>query len=101
MSEPVRILLRVAGLLMFLVGIACIVVLFKPGPGELADWMGKSCDHNAKDVSGPEQCTTLDVILIVISAPVLILIGGVMAMALGPEREGGPRTLDLSRFRRG
>ena len=98
MSEPVRILLRLLGFVLFLAGIAGVVLLFNPGPGEIAESMGNSCRHGR---TGGEQCNVLDVLLILISAPLLILVGGVMALALGPEREGGPRTLDLSRFRRG
>ena len=100
MSEPTRMLLRLLGFVLFLAGIAGIVLLFKPGPSEIADWMGNSCRHS-RSGPGSEQCNVLDVVLILISAPILILVGGVMALALGPEREGGPRTLDLSRFRRG
>jgi len=76
------------------------VLLFKPGPGEIADWMGNSCDHDSRDLTSGGDCDAFDVILILISAPLFILVGGVMVLALGPEREGGPRTLDLSRLRR-
>jgi hypothetical protein len=97
-SEPVRILLRLLGLVMFLAGVGIIFVMFEPGPTEVADWMGESCSQNR----GPsQQCSVWDVLSFLWVAPVLILIGGVMALALGPEREGGPRTIDLSRFRRG
>ena len=97
MSEPARIGLRLLGFVLLLAGIAGIVVLFVPGPGEVADWMGASC---ASRTSGPEDCDALDVISVLLGAPILILVGGVMALALGPERGEGPRTLDLSRFGR-
>lgn len=97
MSEPVRILLRLLGLLMFVAGIGIVFVMFKPGVTEVADWMGNSCSHN----QGPsEQCNILDVLGFLWIAPVLIIVGGVMALALGPQRDG-PRTIDLSGFRRG
>lgn len=97
MSEPVRILLRLLGLVMFLAGIGIVVVMFKPGVTEVADWMGNSCAHN-NDYN--EQCSVVDVLGFLWIAPVLILVGGVMALALGPQRDG-PRTIDLSGFRRG
>ena len=96
MSEPVRILLRLVGFLLFLAGIAGIVLLFKPGPGEIADWMGKSCDQNARDLTNGGQCSAFDVLLILVIAPTLILVGGVLALALRPE-DKGPITLDFSR----
>ncbi len=99
MSEPARIGLRLLGLVLFLVGLAGVIALFVPGPTEIADWMGESCDHDSRDLTSGGQCTVFDVVLILISAPLLILIGGVMALALRPE-DKGPMTLDLSRFRR-
>jgi hypothetical protein len=84
------------GLLLFLAGVAGIVLLFKPGPGEIADWMGNSCDHDSRDLTSGGDCDAFDVILILISAPLLILVGGVMALALRPS-DKGPITLDFSR----
>jgi hypothetical protein len=79
MSEPVRIGLRLLGFVMFLVGIAIIVAMIKPGPTEVADWMGENCSQN----QGPaEQCTVWDVLGFLWISPVLILVGGVMALAL-------------------
>ncbi len=96
MSEPVRIGLRLLGFVLLLAGIAGIVVLFKPGPGEIADWMGQNC---ANSETGPaEQCSTTDVIEILLISPILILVGGVMALALR-DPEKGPITLDFSRGR--
>jgi H+/Cl- antiporter ClcA len=90
-------LLRLLGLLMFLAGVAIVVVMFEPGPTEVADWMGESCSRNG---THNQQCSIWDVLGFLWVAPVLILIGGVMALALRPE-DKGQATLDLSRFRRG
>ena len=98
MSEPVRIALRLLGLVLFLVGLAGVVALFKPGPSEVADWMGGNCSQDGGRTSG--NCTVLDAIEVLLAAPLLILVGGVMALALRPE-DKQPLTLDLSRFRRG
>jgi hypothetical protein len=94
MSTPLRIGLRLLGLVMFVVGVAMIVVLVYPGPSDMADWMGNSCAHTQNGPS--EQCTIFDVLEFIFVAPWLILIGGVMALALRPESKG-PMTIDLSR----
>jgi hypothetical protein len=94
MSEPLRISLRLLGLLMFLVGVAVIVVIIYPGPRDIADWMGNSCAHTENGPS--EQCTIFDVLEMLFFAPWLILIGGVLALALRPPGKG-PTTIDLSR----
>jgi hypothetical protein len=78
-----------------------MVLRSPPGRGEIADWLGTRCDHDSRDLAWGGGCTAFDVVLILISAPIFVLIGGVMTLALGPEREGGPRTIDLSGFRRG
>ena len=93
MSEPLRIGLRLLGLVVFLVGLAMIVVLVYPGPGNVANWMGNSCAHTT---NGPtEQCTIFDVLEFIFIAPWLILVGGVLALALRPPGKG-PMTIDLS-----
>ena len=93
MSEPLRIGLRLLGLLLFVLGVAMIVVLVYPGPSNVAEWMGNSCAHTT---NGPtEQCTIFDVLEFIFFAPWLILVGGIMALAL--RRPGkGPMTIDLS-----
>ena len=93
MSEPARIGLRLLCLLVFLLGLAMIVVLVHPGPANVADWMGNSCAHTTNGPS--EQCTIFDVLEFIFFAPWLILVGGIMALAL--RRPGkGPMTIDLS-----
>ena len=96
MPEPLRILLRLAGLVMFVGGIAFLVLLVAPGPSEVADWMGDECAHGRNETG--EQCTITDVIELALAAPVLILIGFVLAIALRPPGKG-PLTLDFSRGR--
>jgi hypothetical protein len=78
---------------MLLLGLAGIVILFVPGPRDVADWMGNSCAHTTNGPS--EQCSVFDVLEIVSVAPILILVGAVMALALRPS-SGGPMTIDLS-----
>jgi hypothetical protein len=90
--------LRLLGFVVLLIGIAIVVVMIKPGPTEIADWMGQSCDPDSRDLDSSgsdQQCTVWDVLEFLFIAPILILVGGVMTLALGPEREGGPRTINL------
>lgn len=94
MSEPLRIGLRLMGFLMLIVGLAMIVVLFYPGPRDVADWMGSSCAHTTNGPS--EQCNIFDVLEIILVAPWLILIGLILSAALRPPSKG-PITIDLSR----
>jgi len=92
-SEPARISLRLLGFVLLLIGIGLLILLLVPGPGEIADWMGESCAHRRRGPS--EQCNVLDVIGVLLAGPLLILVGGVMALALRPPGKG-PITLDLS-----
>jgi hypothetical protein len=92
-SEPARIGLRLLSFLVFLLGLAMIVILVYPGPGDVAEWMGNSCAHTQNGPS--EQCSIFDVLEFIFIAPWLILVGGIMALAL--RRPGkGPMTIDLS-----
>ena len=93
MSEPARIGLRLLSFLVFLLGLAMIVILVYPGPANVADWMGNSCAHTQNGPS--EQCTIFDVLEFIFIAPWMILIGGVLALALRPPGKG-PLTIDLS-----
>jgi hypothetical protein len=96
-SEPARIGLRLLGMLLLFVGIGGLVLLVFPGPRDVADWMGESCAHTRNGPS--EQCNVFDVLEFVFVAPILILVGGVMALALRPA-DKGPMTIDLSGGRR-
>lgn len=90
MSEPLRIGLRLLGLVVLLAGVAGVVLLFEPGPAKIADWMGDECAHG-RHASG-EDCNALDVIEVLAGAPILILIGAVMVLAL----RKGPLVLEVS-----
>jgi hypothetical protein len=92
-SEPARIALRLLGLLLFLLGLAMLVVLVYPGPRDVADWMGNNCAHTKNGPS--EQCNIFDVLEFIFFAPWLILGGGVLALVMRPSGKG-PVTIDLS-----
>jgi hypothetical protein len=92
-SEPARIALRLLGVVLLGLGLAFIVIMFYPGPRDVADWMGNNCAHTK---NGPaEQCTIWDVLDLLWISPVLILAGGLMALLLRPGG-GTPMTIDLS-----
>ena len=98
MADWARRGLRLFGFLLFLFGCAALVLMITPGPAEVADWMGEQCAHGRNE--GPEACTTLDAVELLWGiAPLCILIGGVLALALRPE-DKGPLTLDFSGRRR-
>ena len=97
MSEPARIALRLLGFLMLLVGLASVVVLFYPGPGDVAEWMGQNCARGRNSTG--ETCTVGDVILIALGSPVFILLGFVLTITLRPP-DKGPITLDFSKLGR-
>jgi hypothetical protein len=93
MSEPLRIGLRLLGVLLLVAGIGLVVILFYPGPSDVADWMGNSCAHTKNGPS--EQCNVFDVLEVIFVAPWLILIGAILALVMRPSGKG-PMTIDLS-----
>ena len=95
MSEPLRIGLRLLGVVLLLAGIGILVALVKPGAADVADAMGVSCSHGS-GLRESEPCTVMDVIGLAALAPVAILIGFVLTVALRPPGKG-PITLDFSR----
>ena len=98
MSNWLRRALRLFGLFLFVFGCAAVVLMIKPGPAEVSDWMGASCAHRKH--GPPEDCGTLDAIELLWGiGPLCVLVGGVMALALRPDHKG-PLTLDFSRGRR-
>jgi hypothetical protein len=96
-SEPLRIGLRALGVLLLLGGVGMLVALVVPGPEEVAGWMGQSCSRGT-GFRESETCTVGDVLEVALSAPLMILVGFVLAIALRPPG-AGPFTLDLSRGR--
>ena len=97
MSEPVRVGLRLFGVLMLALGFVIVFAMIFPGPKQVANWMGESCAHQKNGPS--EQCNIWDVLSFLWFAPVLIFVGGIMALVLRPERSQ-PMTINLSGFRR-
>jgi hypothetical protein len=106
-SEPLRILLRLIGVLMLIAGTAAIVLLFYPGPYEVAEAMGESCVHSDP---GPtqteEQCNVLDVIELTLGAPAMVLVGLVLIFTMSksfvqpdPPRAGGSPISQLAAAR--
>jgi hypothetical protein len=96
-SEPLRILLRLTGVVMLIAGTAAVVLLVYPGPYEVAEAMGESCVHNDP---GPtqteEQCNVLDVIELTLGAPAMIIVGLVLIFTMSrsfvqpdPPQAGG------------
>ena len=93
MSEPLRIALRALGFVLLLLGLGIVLIMFFPGPRDVADWMGNSCAHTQNGPS--EQCTIWDVVSLLEFAPILIIVGAVLALVMRPSG-GTPTTIDLS-----
>lgn len=79
MSEPVRILLRVVGLVLFFGSLAGVVYIIGTGPNEVGIQMGRECRHN-NQLGPSEWCTWQDVLGILKALPVLTLVGGVLVL---------------------
>lgn len=98
MSGLLRISMRLLGLLMFLAGGALLVALIRPGPAEIADWMGRNCSRG-KNIRHEDACRIGDVLELALMAPGAMFIGLILLVALRPPGKG-PITLDFSRSAR-
>jgi hypothetical protein len=95
MSDTVRILLRVTGLVLFFGSLAAIAYIVGVGPNDVGHQMGRSCRHATTKASGPaEWCTWQDVLGLMQALPWIMLIGAVLFIVGRPERSGTP-TLSL------
>lgn len=98
MPEPLRIALRILGLVLLIVGLSCLVGLFWPGPWEVAEAMGRSC---ANDRSGRSyQCSWWDAADILLTGAGVALVIGLVLRVMTRPPDRGPRTLDLRWLRR-
>ena len=97
MPAPARIALRLLGLLLLLLSAVCLVLIFVPGPGAVAEFMGVSCAYSQG--GEPEQCTGWDAVkLLWTGVWVFAILGFVLRVTTRPPGRG-PRTLDLRRLR--
>ncbi|OFJ50489.1 hypothetical protein [Mycolicibacterium grossiae] len=97
MREPLRIALRVLGLVLLLVSVGCLVLLVWPGPGRVAEVLGVTCGDDGLGPSRP--CSWLDAADLLWTGFVLLLIAGfVLRMWTRPEGTR-PFTIDLGRRR--
>ena len=80
MSEPIRILVRLAGAILFFGSIAGILTVLALGPDEIGRQMGKSCRHSQH---GPSQhCTWQEALSILKALPIVCLVGGVLLVTM-------------------
>lgn len=93
---PVRVALRLLGLLLLLLSAACLVVVFVPGPRAVAEVMGVGCAYSRHGPS--EQCSSWDAVKLLWTGVWVFAILG-LVLRLTTRRPGqGPRTLDLRRL---
>jgi hypothetical protein len=93
--EPVRISLRLLGLVLLILGAACLVLLFQPGPHAVAEAMGVSC---ANTEHGPsEQCSWWDAATLLWTGFWVSVIAGAVLRTITRPKGKGPLTIDLRR----
>ncbi|WP_328357220.1 hypothetical protein OG976_02065 [Mycobacterium sp. NBC_00419] len=98
MPEPLRIGLRILGLVLLIVGLCCLVALAWPGPVRVAEAMGMSC---ANDRHGTNyQCTWWDAADVLLTGFGVAAVGGLVLRLITRPPGKGPRTIDLRWLRR-
>jgi len=94
--EPARIALRVLGLMLLAASLLFLVLIFWPGPGQVAELLGRTCasdrPHNV------HQCDWLDAADLLWTAFwVSLALGAVLRITTRPAGRG-PVTIDLRRL---
>ena len=79
MNEPVRIALRLLGLVLFVASIAGVVLFVAIGPDDIARGMGRECAHNS---TRADWCTWQDALDIMQMLPWTALVGGVLLVVM-------------------
>lgn len=97
MSDPVRVTLRVLGLILLVAGLLCAVLLVWPGPAEVAQRLGATCSTDGG--WSTQQCSWWEAAdLLWTGCWLSIVIGAVLRLVTRPPGRG-PRVLDLRRWR--
>jgi len=95
--EPVRILLRLLGLILLVAGVICAVLLVWPGPAEIADRLGATCSTDGG--RSRQQCDWFQAAdLLWTGCWIAVILGAVLRLVTRPAGKG-PRVLDLRRRR--
>lgn len=98
MPQPARVALRLLGLVLCLIGLACLGMIFWPGPARIADLLGVTC---ANDRHGSHyQCDWLDAADLLWTGFWVALTAGIVLRLLTRPKGKGPITIDLRRPRR-
>ena len=94
MSEPLRIFLRLLGLVLLASSLAAVALIIAVGPDEVAEHMGRSCSsgRNHREY----WCTWHDALGIMEMLPYTALVGGVLLLVLGRREKQATATIDLS-----
>lgn len=97
MPEPLRITLRLLGLVLLVAAVVCLVLIVKPGPYAVAEALDVSCRHQR--IGPGDPCTVIDAVTLLWTAFwVSLVLGGVLRLATRPAGKG-PLVLDLRRRR--
>jgi uncharacterized membrane protein HdeD (DUF308 family) len=93
--EPVRVALRLLGLVLLIAGVACLVLLVQPGPHAIAEAMGVGC---ATSRMGPaEQCSWWNAAELLLTGFVGCVITGFVLRMITRRKGSGPITINLGR----
>lgn len=95
MREPLRIALRLLGLVLLLVSVACVTALFWPGPAGVAEAMGVRCGDHSGDPS--YQCSAFDAVSVLWTSIWVSLIAGIALRIATPPKGKGPMVINLRR----
>ncbi|MGK2866455.1 MAG: hypothetical protein ACSLFA_07385 [Mycobacterium sp.] len=97
MPEPVRIVLRLLGLVLLLAGVACAVLLVWPGPRQIAELLGASCARSRHGTG--EQCSLFDAADLLWTGFWVASIAGAALLLITRPPGRKPLTLDLRHLR--
>jgi hypothetical protein len=95
MNEPLRILVRLLGLVLFVASLVGIVFIVAVGPDQIGEGMGKNCRHGGHH--GPsEWCTWQDALSIMQALPWICLVGGVLMLTMRRDWVGKDRNSEAA-----
>lgn len=91
-------MLRLLGLVLLVLGVACLVSIFWPGAGQVAEAMGVACADSRRGPS--HQCSVFDAADVLWTGFWMSSIAGLVLLVLCRPAGKGPVTINLGRFLR-
>jgi hypothetical protein len=94
MNEPLRILVRLLGVVLFLASIAGVLLIVTVGPDEVGQAMGETCKKGTNKHNDAEHCTWQDALGIMQALPWICLVGAVLMFTMRRDWVGRDRKDD-------